>query len=219
MLPTTSLLAIFWFSFAVGFGAVVSPGPVSAAIVTHSPRRGWLAGPLVATGHSFLEFLIVVLIFYGLSTSLAHPNIQLVIAFMGGILLIWMGFTMIRDAWKNKALIDNPMNDQRVLSNRQLILLGVITTLSNPFWYAWWVTVAAGYLVEAQTLGIPAVLAFYFGHIAADYSWDTALSSIIGGGRKWITPAIYRILILVCGGFLIYLGVQFLLKGLSLLQS
>jgi threonine/homoserine/homoserine lactone efflux protein len=219
MLPTTSLLAIFWFSFAVGFGAVVSPGPVSAAIVTQSPRRGWLVGPLVATGHSFLEFLIVILITYGLSTSLKHPNIQLIIAFMGGVLLIRMGITMIWDAWRKKASLDSPVENWGVLNNTQLIFLGVITTISNPFWYAWWVTVAAGYLVEAQSLGLPAVLAFYFGHIVADYSWDTVLSTIVGGGRKWITPAIYRGLILVCGGFLTYLGVQFILKGISLLQS
>jgi threonine/homoserine/homoserine lactone efflux protein len=217
MLPTTSLLAIFWFSFAVGFGAVVSPGPISAAIVTQSPRRGWLVGPLVATGHSFLEFLIVILISYGLSTSLAHPMIQLLITFFGGILLIWMGITMIRDAWKNEALLDNPAAEHRVLDNKQLIFLGVIATLSNPFWYAWWVTVAAGYLVEAQSLGLPSVLAFYFGHITADYSWDTALSSIIGCGRKWITPTIYRGLILVCGGFLTYLGAQFLFRGVTLI--
>ena len=40
MLPT-SLAAIFVFSFVVGMGAVVSPGPVSTAIVSQSASRGW----------------------------------------------------------------------------------------------------------------------------------------------------------------------------------
>jgi threonine/homoserine/homoserine lactone efflux protein len=64
-------------------------------------------------------------------------------------------------------------------------------------------------------MGISAVLAFYLGHITADFSWDTALSTLLGSGLNLITPRIYRFLIFVCGVFLVYLGFIFLSKGLS----
>ena len=215
MLPTSSVLAIFIFSFVLALGAVISPGPVSAAIVTQASQRGWIVGPLVAMGHSFLELLIVVLITYGLTTTLAIPGIQAVIAVIGGILLLWMGGAMILDVGRKRIQLTHPAEIKPALNNQQLIRLGMVATASNPFWYAWWVTVAAGYLLQAQALSYSAVGAFYLGHISADFAWDTLLSTVIGGSRHWITPKIYSGLILVCGGFLIYLGVVFLLEGIG----
>jgi len=215
MLPTSSITAVFLFSFVVGFGAVISPGPVSAAIVTQAPRKGWRVGPLIASGHAVLELIIVLLIAYGLTTRLAHPNIQAAIALIGGLFLVWMGGGMAWDVLRGKIRLTNAETSQKAMSEGQLVGLGMATTLSNPFWYAWWVTVAAGYLAQAQSLGFSSVIAFYLGHISADYTWDTLLSAVIGGGRSWLTDRFYRGLILVCGGFLVYLGIAFIVEGIA----
>lgn len=71
-MPTNSLLEVFVFAFVVSFGAVISPGPVSAMIVTEAPRQGWRIGPLVACGHTLLELLMVLLITFGLSVGMAR---------------------------------------------------------------------------------------------------------------------------------------------------
>jgi threonine/homoserine/homoserine lactone efflux protein len=218
MLPTTSLIAVFLFSFLVGTGAVITPGPVSVAIVSQAPRRGWLAGPLVATGHSLLELLIVLLIALGLAAGLAQPRIQVVIALLGGLLLAWMGARMVWDAWKGRVRLPGADARFQIMSGGQLVGLGMLATISNPFWYAWWVTVAAGYLSQARALGLAAVIAFYLGHIAADYTWDTVLSAVVGGGRRWLTGHLYRGLILLAGAFLVYLGFVFIYQGLTSLS-
>jgi len=101
MLPT-SLAAIFVFSFAVGMGAVVSPGPVSTAIVSQSASRGWLVGPLISAGHALLELVAVVLIVLGLSTALANPAIQTGVSLVGGLLLLWMGGGLLLGAWRGR---------------------------------------------------------------------------------------------------------------------
>lgn len=209
-----SLFAIFLFSFAVGFGAVVSPGPISTAIVSHAPRRGWPVGPLVATGHSLMEFGIAAAILLGLGSILSHASIRTFIAIAGGMLILWMGATLAADAWRGKAQIPQAGDTGSSLTARQFVGLGVVATISNPFWYAWWVTFAAGYLVQAKALSMGGAAAFYLGHISADYAWDTLLSTVVGGGRRWITPRVYRGILFVCGVFLIYLGVSFLIQGL-----
>ncbi|MGD8864864.1 MAG: LysE family transporter, partial [Anaerolineales bacterium] len=84
-MPTDNLAAVFIFSFLVSFGAVVSPGPVSAAIVSESPRQGWRVGPLVAAGHTGLELIMVIVISLGLSAGMASPLIQRLISFGGGL--------------------------------------------------------------------------------------------------------------------------------------
>jgi threonine/homoserine/homoserine lactone efflux protein len=213
MLPTTSLLAVFLFSFAVGFGAVISPGPISTTIVSQAPSRGWRVGPLVATGHSFMELLMVCLIAIGLGTILAIPAAQTAIALIGGLLLVFMGGMMIFDIWRGRIGLPDIDNRQVSLNSRRLVGLGVLATVSNPFWYAWWVTVAAGYLSQARLLSVSAVAAFYLGHITADFTWDTFLSAVVGGGRRWMNNTVYRMIILVCGAFFIYLGWVFLSHG------
>ena len=60
-----------------------------------------------------------------------------------------------------------------------------------------------------------AILAFYFGHISADYAWDTVLSAVVGGGRRWMNDRVYRGLILICALFLVYLGATFLTRGIA----
>lgn len=83
-------------------------------------------------------------------------------------------------------------------------------TISNPFWYTWWVTVAAGYLAQAQAISAAAVGSFYLGHISADFAWDTTLALASSTGRRWLTENRYRALIMVTGCFMLYLGVIFI---------
>jgi threonine/homoserine/homoserine lactone efflux protein len=212
-----SLPLLFAFSFVVGFGAVVTPGPVSTAIVSESARRGFIVGPLVATGHVALEFVMVVVLAFGLSAGLNTPMVTTVIALLGGALLLWMGAGMVWGALKGKIALPTPGADVQILNDWQLVVLGVGATLVNPFWYAWWVTVGATYLAfpAVQALGLAGLLAFYFGHIAGDYLWDCLLSGVVGGGRRWITQGVYRWLIAACGAYLVYLGFVFVMSPLA----
>jgi len=210
-----TLPLLFAFSFVVGFGAVVTPGPVTTAIVSESARRGFIVGPLVATGHSFLELIMVVLLALGLSAGLNTPVVVTLIAVLGGALLLWMGAAMAWDAFKGRIALPKPGADAQRRNHWQLIGLGMGATLVNPFWYAWWVTVAATYIVSAQALGWLGVLAFYLGHISADYVWDSVLSGVVGRGRAWITDRVYKWLIVSCGLYLMYLGSVFVTSPLA----
>ncbi len=217
-MPTDSLVAVFIFAFVVGFGAVISPGPVSTAIVSQSTRNGWKVGPLISTGHSLLELALTLLIVLGLATVLSQPVIQAIIGMTGGGLLLWMGSSMLVGAVRGKVHVPGISTESKSMTRREIVVLGMVTTITNPFWYAWWVTVAAGYLAQAKALGTGSVAAFYLGHISADYSWNTALSTIVGSGRRWITETVYRVIIGFCGAFLVYFGIVFLSGGISLLK-
>jgi threonine/homoserine/homoserine lactone efflux protein len=212
-----TLPLLFAFSFVVGFGAVVTPGPVSTAIVTESARRGFLVGPLVATGHCLLELVMVLLLALGLTAGLNTPLVTASIGLLGGGLLVWMGATMAWGGYRGHIRLPRPGTDVRLLNNWQLLGLGVAATLVNPFWYAWWVTVGATYLAypEVQALGLTGLLVFYLGHITGDLLWDSILSGVVGRGRRWITDSVYKWLIVVCGAYLVYLGVVFVTTPLS----
>jgi threonine/homoserine/homoserine lactone efflux protein len=205
-----NLASVFVFAFAASFGAVISPGPVTAAIVTEAPRQGWPVGPLIASGHALLEFLMVVLINFGLASWMSNPNLQIIIAISGGIVLIGIGSSYLFSAWRGTIRL--PEADSRVpaRSRLSLISLGILTTISNPFWYTWWITIAASYLAQAQALGSIAIVVFYLGHVFADFAWDTVLSIATSASRRWLTNTHYRFLIILTGGFMLFLGVQYI---------
>lgn len=211
-----TLPLLFFYSFAVGFAAVITPGPVSTAIVTESPRRGFWVGPLVATGHVALEFVMVVLLAFGLAAGLNTPLVTTPIALVGGALLVWMGAQMTWGAYRGRISLPRPGSLVKPLNNWQLLGLGVGATLINPFWYAWWITLGTTYMsgADVQAMGFTGLLAFYFGHITADYLWDSLLSGVVGGGRKWISNGLYRTLIAGCGLYLFYLGWVFMATAL-----
>jgi threonine/homoserine/homoserine lactone efflux protein len=211
-MPTDSLVAIFIFSFLASIGAVVSPGPVMAAIVTEAPRQGWRVGPLVALGHTFLELIVVLLLGMGLSFGLASPLARKGIAIAGGFLLIFIGGSYLLGTLRGTIKLPQAETATPERSPSSMVLLGIGTTVSNPFWYTWWVTVAAGYLAQARELSLLAVGVFYIGHISADFAWDTTLSIATSAGTRFLTDQRYRILIVLTGLFMLYLGIAFLLS-------
>lgn len=215
MMPTDSFFAVFIFSFSMAVGAVVSPGPITTTIISQAPRLGWITGPLVSIGHALLELLMVLLITMGLSNVLGAPSVQTGIALLGGLLLLWMGGEMFWNVVRGKTQLPQGDQTEEKASVGYMLSLGVVTSLTNPFWYAWWMTAAAVYLLQAKAVGWLPVFGFYFGHISADFLWNTMLSTVIGSGKKWVNDQVYAVLISLCSAFLIYIAFQFLKVGLN----
>lgn len=218
-METTSLLGIFAFSFVLAIGAVMSPGPVSTAIVSQAPRLGWKVGPLISVGHAFLEFLIVIALAFGFQSFLAQSNIESAISFAGGTLLMWMGISLIRVVASGRMQLPKALSASIPLERSTIIRLGILATLANPFWYAWWIAVPPSYLAQASSIGLLPLGAFYLGHISADFLWNSFLASAISSGRRWMNNRTYAILLGASALFFVYLGITFLLRGWSIVQS
>lgn len=214
-MPTDSFAAVYAFSFSMAIGAVLSPGPVTTAIISQSPRLGWITGPLVSIGHALLELLMVVLITLGLSGILGAPAAQAAIAVMGGLLLLWMGGGMFIGAFRGRMRLPEKGSVDEKIGYSRMLSLGILTSLSSPFWYAWWMTAAAVYLLQAKAVGWLLVAGFYLGHVSADFAWNTILSTAVGGGKKLMTNRMYAVLIGICSLYLVYLAVTFLISGFN----
>ena len=212
-----SYLGLFAWSFGIAIGPAMSPGPVSAAIVTEGVRRGFRVGPLVATGHALVELLMVGALVLGMGQALAHPALAAAVGVLGGLFLLWMGGAMAWGAARRQPQLPRPGQSAGIDVGRSLVGLGIATTVGNPFWYVWWIGVGGGYVLMTWEQGWVALAAFYVGHVLADYAWLTVLASAIGSGRRWLTDRLYQVLLLVCGLFLIYTGVRFLWAGIDMI--
>lgn len=205
------LLAIFFTNLVVGFSGAMMPGPLLTVTINESARRGFKAGPLIVLGHAILELVLVAGLMLGLSNMFKSPSFGAVVGIVGGALLLLMGFDMIKNAWKGTLSLDLKVTDRKALIGP--VLLGIVVSISNPYWSLWWAGIGMTYITKAWVLGIAGLGAFFTGHILADLIWYSAVAGAVAGGRRLMSDRVYRGIIGICGSFLIWLGVGFIRSG------
>jgi threonine/homoserine/homoserine lactone efflux protein len=212
-------LPLFLTAFAVGFSGAMMPGPVSAVTLAQSTRRGFWAGPLITAGHAVMEGLLVLALTLGLGGPLQQPGLVAAIGCVGGLMLLWMGYGLVFHAWRGEGRQPLSTPDQAQMDDTlpsplagQLapIPAGMVTSVVNPYWFLWWATVGASYVLLALERGVVGLAAFYSGHILSDLSWNSLLAL---AGTRLFKRRFYRALFLLCGLFLLGLGGYFLWMG------
>jgi threonine/homoserine/homoserine lactone efflux protein len=205
-----SIALIFAGSFTLALSGALVPGPLFTVTIVESARRGFIAGPLLMIGHAILEFLLVLAIIKGLGPYLRAPLVIGIIALIGGAVLLWMGIDMIRTA--DKFSLKWESSDASRSNTTHPILIGILASISNPYWTIWWVTIGMAYLMAAIKFGYAGVIVFFMGHISADFLWYSVISYGISRGKRLLKDRSYQMMIRVCGIFLLGFGGWFLLS-------
>jgi threonine/homoserine/homoserine lactone efflux protein len=203
------LIIIGFTSFIVALSGALVPGPLFSITVSESIRRGMMSGPLIIVGHGILELSLVGLLLAGLGPLLNNPTMRLVTSVTGGVILIYLGYRLLKDARTASLKTDSSASPKGL----HPIIIGIVGSLSNPYWIIWWITIGLGYLVSAIKLGATGVVVFFTGHILADLAWYSAVSYTVARGKKLIGDQGYRFLLYACGTFLIFFGAWFV-KGI-----
>jgi threonine/homoserine/homoserine lactone efflux protein len=204
----SELAAIFVGSFALALSGALMPGPLFTITITESARRGFVAGPLLMTGHAVLELALVAAILLGLGKFLELPVVLGGIGLVGGALLIYFGVDMVRVA--GRLSLSGAAEASTGGYAKHPLVLGVLTSLANPYWTLWWATIGLGYLVAAKRFGITGIACFFVGHIAADFAWYSLVSFSISRGKHLMSDTGYRGLVRACGVVLLCFGGWFL---------
>ena len=129
-------------------------------------------------------------------------------------MLVWMGYGMVKSALSGSLSLTTGSGEQR----RQTPLIGgMITTVSNPYWFLWWATVGASYVLLSKEHGIQGVFLFFSGHILSDFAWLSLLALALVSGKRFLNDKIYAGIIAVLGLFLVSLGIYFFWSGINFL--
>lgn len=200
------LLLIAGSSFIIALSGALVPGPLFTITVSESARKGISAGPLIIFGHGILEFILILLIMAGLSPFLREEGTRTVVSLIGGSVLIVMGLMLVGSA--PKARLDFSTKEKNVRFGP--VLSGIVGSLSSPYWLIWWVTIGLGYLASSMKYGVAGITAFFAGHISADLLWYSLVSFVVSRGRSLLGTTGYRIILFLCGCFLVSFGVWFI---------
>jgi threonine/homoserine/homoserine lactone efflux protein len=203
------ILEMLALGFLIGLTGALAPGPTLIATINASLKGGWSMGPRVTLGHMAVELLMVILIVAGVSVIFGAYT--WFIAGLGGLALVIFGILTIREA--RTATIDIPVEQAKAV---RPFLAGAITSISNPYFWIWWITVGSALLIGAYKGGWVLAVAFIAGHWAADMGWFTLISVSIHRGRFILGERQYRWIVGLCGLFLLLFGVYYLS---SLLQQ
>lgn len=210
------ILRALLLGFTIGLTGALVPGPMLFATIELSLKRGWLAGPEIFLGHMLVELMLFILILFGFASFVSSSALSS-ISVIGGLVLAVFGLLTVKDA-KNAASagISQEALDLKLASNP--IALGLITSVSNPYFWIWWLTAGSALVLKEYELGLIFSLAYILGHWAADLGWFTAISRSFSRGKVLFSQKTHRLILYACGIFLIFFGVYFMLNYNSTAQ-
>ncbi|MDW7675975.1 MAG: LysE family transporter [Bacillota bacterium] len=212
-----TLWGIFISAFLIGFSGAMMPGPMLGVTIDGSLKDGFKAGPLVVLGHGMLEFVLILVMAFGLRDFFSNSTVAGYIGVTGGIYLAWMGYGMIKSSIQKTVSLES--QGTKKISGRSLVLAGAVVSATNPYFILWWATTGIELVRQSFVFGIIGVFVFFIGHILADLTWFSAISTAFSKGQKLINDDIYRRLILLLGLFILGFSSYFIWSGWGMLFS
>lgn len=206
-LDMMDLLAFYLFTAFISLSGVMMPGPVFAGTVAKGYKNK-NAGMQIALGHGVVEFPLIGIIGLGLGSFFENQMVMIAIGLVGGSVLLYIGYNMIR------------MRKEVEKSEKYLpyhpIIVGVITTITNPYFFLWWATVGLLLIAMALGFGLLAFIIFAVIHWLCDFLWDYFVSFTVFKSKKLWSEKGHNIVFGICGAIMIIFGVWFIISpGLS----
>lgn len=189
----------------ISLSGVMMPGPVFAVTVAKGYKTK-IAGTLIALGHGLIEFPLMVLIYFGFAEFFAYSPVQKIIGFFGGLMLIYMGVQTFRAR--------NKLGEEYESSKHSSVVVGVLTTTANPYFFIWWATVGFTLIMNSYIFGFLGFLMFAITHWSCDVLWDTVVSFSVFKSRRFWTRRVQTLVFGFCFAVLVGFGAWLIISAL-----
>jgi threonine/homoserine/homoserine lactone efflux protein len=186
----------------------MTPGLLLTVTIAETARRGFGASLLIVLGHAVLELILLIGLLLGLFKLLEGEIITIFFGFVGGMVLLGMGFSLILSVIKKRISFQMASGESR--ASLGPFLSGIIVSLSNPYWLLWWITIGGVFLIKAMDYRLLGISSFFTGHISSDLLWYGFVGLAVSTGKRYISDSVFRGVLLACGIFLLFLGGKFM---------
>ncbi len=198
---SSTLIEFLAFGFLIGLTGAAVPGPMLFATINASLRRGWIAGPEIVLGHALVEVAVCALLFLGF--TIATDTVFRTVSIAGGGALVVFGLMTLNSS--KGATFDVGGNGAG-----SAVAAGALTSVSNPYFLIWWLTIGNAMVMDGLAIGVAAAVLFVIGHWIADLAWYTLVSVSSSRGRRVVSDRTYKRMLVGCGVFLICFGMYYL---------
>ncbi len=199
------MTSILLLATAIGLGIAYAAAP--GAVNTEALRRGVAQGArstfLVETGSLIGDSFWALLALAGVTALAHHLAIQIILGITGGCFLLRMAWLALHEAFAQHSPSSTSPSSQR-----GHFMTGVVFGLANPVGLAFWSGMGSS-VIASGTTGTQFVL-FFAGFFVGATLWCLAIAAGIHWGRRWIRPALFRWINILCGLALGYFGIRVL---------
>ncbi|MBE0477525.1 LysE family transporter [Candidatus Aerophobetes bacterium] len=162
----------------ISLSGVMMPGPVLAATIAKSGGSKF-AGSYIALGHGLVEFPLMFAIYFGLYNFFQNNLIKITLGLVGGVVLIYMG----KGIFNLKKEAEITIKDNNTSTST---LTGAITSMLNPYFILWWVTVGTALIMRSALFGLLGLILFGVVHWLCDFIWYSSVSyGVYRSGEIW----------------------------------
>ena len=192
----------------ISFSGVVAPGPMFAVTLAKSYRSPW-AGTFLALGHAVVEIPIILFIYFGFAQFFQKHSVQIGLAIIGGVMILWMGISMFLDRLKI-------VGHGKELPYSSFVA-GIIMSALNPFFLLWWATVGSLLVMQFLNFGIYGLVVLIMVHWLCDLVWLTFVSHFIFRTHHFLGARFQVWLFTATALFLSGFGVYYIFQGIQML--
>ena len=189
----------------ISLSGVMAPGPLFAMTVSKG-LRDKIAGVLISFGHGVIEVPLMFLIYFGFAELLKSETTQTIIGFIGGLVLIYMAFRMMKAKKKS--------SEEYGGSRHSSFIAGILATGANPYFLLWWATIGTALVLNARVFGLLGFVVFAMLHWICDLFWNALVSITVFGSRRFWTKRVHSIVFGFCFVVLIGFGAWFVISAL-----
>ena len=201
------MLPLILSAFLVSLAGAIAPGPILAVTIAKGIKSPW-AGLQIAFAHILIDISVIVILYFGLGDFLQAKPIQSSLNIVGGLLIIWLGVYMFR----SRAAI---IRGERGLQHNAF-LLGILTTLFNPVFLPWWLTIGSMFVMQFRQFGTAGLLALIISAEIPNLVWYPFASFVsYKTGASGRGLMIKQWLFIICSLFLVGFGIWFVFSGVQ----
>lgn len=165
------------------------------------------------------DIVLMLLIYFGVSTYLTTPMAQLIMWIFGFLILVYLGYESIRDAFKEVTISDEVEKETKSKS----FISGFLIAISNPLNIIFWIGIYGSVLTTTlNTIGTGQALLYSSAIFVGIAAWDLTVATSVNFGRKFANQRFLKWLSVIAGLVLIGFGVSFgyrAIKSLLLIMN
>lgn len=191
----------------LGLSAGIAPGPLLALVISETLRHGMKAGIKVALAPIISDLPIVALALYILAKLSAFHIILGTISFLGGFVLLYMGY----ESLVTKG-VDLSFQDLKPESFKK----GIIVNVLNPHPYLFWVSIGGPVTMKAWDQSVFAAVAFIGSFYLLLVGSKILLAVLVGRYRSFLTGRFYVYTMRILGLTLLVFALLLFRDGLDL---
>lgn len=205
----------------VGISLGAPVGPVNVEIVRRGLKGGFRSGWMVGIGATSADAIYCLLIIAGLTPLIDQLLVRTILWTLGTGFLLFLGWASIKPViWPGRMIVE-----ENGANERSSFVTGFLIAALNPMGIFFWLSVGGGLVASGveQASDLIGIGAIVVGVISGLVIWITTLSTLVHGGRRFVSDRVYRWINFGSGviliGFALWFGVQAIEGALELIQG